>query len=244
MTEFLVALAVLLPLFLAVSYAGRYSDIHFTTVQASRYAAMQRAMQPDTSRLSDARLQDQMRARFFVHGARNQGRLRSSDTAANLDGRAATPLWRDMAGNPLVRTPESARLNLASADLAPGGLLAAPVNRMASIVGKNYRGATVAQVEVGNLVNRMDQRTSSPAALAIGTTTAAAGDGLGSSGSAMTRDAAAPLVPTTRMPAVINRVVAAVFSAFEPSAPVFGCIKPDVVPTGRLDRAVPAQGCR
>jgi len=244
MTEFLVALIALLPLFLAVSYAGRYSDIHFTTVQASRYASMQRAMQPDTSRLPEARLQDQARARFFVHGARNQGLLRSNDTAARLDGRATAPLWRDMAGDPLVRNPESARLVVSAADLNPGGIMGTALDTMTSFVGRTYRGATIAHVEMGNLVNKMDQRTSNPAALSIGATTAAVGDGLGSSGSAMTRVAAGRSVPTRMIPPQVNRVVDAAFSLFEPSAPIFGCIKPDVVPSGRLDRAVPAQGCQ
>jgi len=65
-TEFLIALLVMLPLFLAVAYAGRYGEIHQTATQASRYAAFQRVMQPDSKVLSDAKIEDQMRARYFT----------------------------------------------------------------------------------------------------------------------------------------------------------------------------------
>jgi hypothetical protein len=244
MSEFLVALVALIPLFLAVSYAGRYSDIHFTTVQASRYAAMERIMQPDTTRLPDARLQDEVRARFFVHGSRNQGLLRSNDTASRLDGQATTPLWRDMAGNSLLPRLDSARLVTSATVPAVGGPMGGALNTMAFTAGKSYGGATSAHLELGGLVNRMDQRTANPPDLSIGATTSAMGDSLGSSGSAMTRDAAARLVPTRRVPAAVNRVVDTAFSLFERTAPIFGCIKPDVVPVGRLDRAVPSHACQ
>ena len=45
-TEFVVALAALVPLFIGIAYAGRYMDIHHAAVQASRYASFQRVMQP------------------------------------------------------------------------------------------------------------------------------------------------------------------------------------------------------
>ncbi len=44
MTEFLVAMAVLVPIFFAISYLARYGDLQQRATQASRYAAFQRAM--------------------------------------------------------------------------------------------------------------------------------------------------------------------------------------------------------
>jgi hypothetical protein len=243
MTEFLVALAALLPLFLAVNYAGRYADVQQTAVQASRYATMQRTfLQPG---LADARVADQMRARFFVHGvARNDGRLQTDDTAANADGRSATPLWRDVAGAPLLagrRLDNDITLNYAATPLNAGAI-ARSMDLMTSSAGKSYGGASVSQIEVG-MVNRMDLRTTNPARLSVAAATAAAGDGLGSSGSIDTRNAAATFVPTARIPAALSGFLSQAIGLIESSGPELGCIKPDVVPMHRLDRFVPAGGC-
>ena len=85
-TEFLVALIALVPIFLAVVYAGRYSDAHQAAVQASRYVAFQRALQPSTTALPDSKLIDQARARFFARRDLNNGLLRSDDSAGSMDG--------------------------------------------------------------------------------------------------------------------------------------------------------------
>lgn len=237
MAEFLVAMAVLLPLFFAVVYAGRYSDIQQTAVQASRYAAFQHAMSP----AGDSQLEDKMRARFFLHGARNGGKIQSDDTAVGQNGRAATPAWRDLSGGTLLNSPNDVRLTWADTALNAGGV-ASSMNFMAGSAGKTYGGGKVAQVEV-TLANKLDLRTDSPNPLRIAAATAAAGDGLSSGGSQSTRDAAATIVPLSRIPPGLNTALNWVFMLFEPYGPELGCIKPDVVPNRRLDGAQSAGSC-
>jgi hypothetical protein len=119
MIEFLVALSVLLPLFLVVTFAGRYGDIHQSAVQASRYAAFQRVAQPDAAKLPDAKIEDQMRARFFVQGnyLHANGRVQSDDTAVGLRDKGLPSTWRDLSSNPLIKTPSSVTLKFQSVAL-------------------------------------------------------------------------------------------------------------------------------
>lgn len=246
MTEFLVALAVLVPLFLAVTYAGRYGDIMQSTVQASRYAAFQRARQP-VAQLSDATLEDQMRARFFVRGDfAHAGKIQSDDTARNLRGDIVPPVWRDLSMRPLMTNPQSARLTMGSTTLN-SGIAERGLSFMAISAGKTYGNALTAQVEVG-LVNKLDLSDHAQRIWSVGATTAAAGDNLSSSGSQATRDAAATIVPSAMVPAAVSTFLNLAMQLFEPSGPEFGCIKPDVVantgPTTRLQGFAPAGGCR
>lgn len=244
MTEFLVALIALVPMFLAVNYLGRYADIQQTTTQASRYVATQRAMQPNTATLSDARLGDQMRARFFARGnLRNDGRIRSDDTAANLAAADTPVLWRDIAAAPLLQRPADIRMTLGTATVH-SGLYAAEMNLMATSAGKSQGRATVGQVDVA-LVNRIDLRDNPSPTLTLAAGTAAPGLGLASAGSNDTRNAAATSVPTARIPPSLSSVLSMVMSLFEPEGPEFGCIRPDAVPNGRLQGGPGSPGaCR
>lgn len=244
MTEFLVALAALVPLFLAVNYLGRYADIQQASTQASRYVAFQRAMQPNAARLPDARLQDQMRARFFARGnLRNDGRLRSDDTSNRMAGTDTPVLWRDLAMAPLLRNPTDVRMTLGTATMH-SGLYATEMNLMVSSTGKNLGRATVGQVDV-TLLNRIDLRENAANTLTMAAGTAAPGRSLSSAGSNDTRNAAATIVPTAMIPASLANVLSTVMTLFEPSGPEFGCIRPDAVPANRLQGGPRSPGaCR
>ncbi|MEK8031086.1 hypothetical protein AACH06_09695 [Ideonella sp. DXS29W] len=239
MAEFLVAMAVLLPLFLAVAYAGRYSDVQQAAVQASRYAAFQTALAPGAQ--TDNQIEDQMRARFFLHGGRNGGKIQSSDTASGQTGSATSPAWRDLAGGNLLNSPNDVRLTWGTAALSagPGGQAMDLVVRSA---GKRYEPGRVAQVEV-TMANKLDLSSNSPSPLKIAAATAAVGNSLNSGGSRSTRDAAATIVPLSKIPSGLNTALDWVFFLFEPYGPELGCIKPDVVPTRRLDGTQNAGGC-
>ena len=242
MVEFLVAMAVLLPLFLGVTYAGRYSDIQQSAVQASRYAAAQRVMQPDVGQLSDSKIQDQMRARFFVQGGYlHGGRLQSDDSAVGISSQATPATWRDFSFDPLLKSPNNVSLKFQSTALN-GGAAQAALNFAASSANKTYKGGTVAQVEV-DLVNKMDLSVPSPNNIKIAAATAVVGDSLSSSGAAATRSAAAKSVLSTRVPGIVTNVIDVGMKLFEPHGPKFGCIKPDVVPNGSLEGYAPAGGC-
>jgi hypothetical protein len=241
MSEFLVALAVLLPLFLGVTFAARYGDLQQRTTQASRYAAFQRVMQPSTALLSDDKIQDQTRARFFLAPkALNAGALQDDDSVKSIsDDKHQPMLWRDLSGKALLSKPDQVTLTWGNDKL---GSLSSGLNTFSSYMGKPWTGSRLAHVEV-NLINRMDLSVETPAALKIGATTAAAGNGFGSGSSKNTRDVAAKLVPTALVPSGLTTVVEWVFELFEPHGPKIGCIKPDVVAPHRLDGAPNNKAC-
>ena len=64
--EFIIACFVLIPLFFGVYYLARYSDIKQAGIQASRYAAFERAWDPTSSIKSDAVIENEVRSRFFT----------------------------------------------------------------------------------------------------------------------------------------------------------------------------------
>lgn len=245
MAEFLVALAVLTPIFLAVTYAGRYGDLQMSATQASRYAAFQRAREPSESRLSDFKLEDQMRTRFFADGKYlNGGRLQSDDTIDKVKKEKGQPaLWKDLSGESLLTLPEkNITVNWEDAAIGTGGV-ADGMNFMAKTAGKSYKPGKVAQVEV-RLANKLDLISDSPKSIVIAAATAAANDGLGSGGSIPTRNAASTIVPTAHVPDILATVLEEALDLFEPEGPVIGCIKPDVVPGHRLDGGADNSKCR
>jgi hypothetical protein len=245
MVEFLVAMAVLLPLFLAVNYLGRYGDLQQRATQASRYAAMQRAMQPNTALLSNTTIEDQMRARFFLAptALAADGHLRSDDSVVTIKDATGQPaLWTDLGGKAMLASPAQATLTWASTSFGSGKIDAA-ANTLTGVFGKAYTGNQQAMVEL-NLFNRLDLSVDKPKNMMIGATTAAAGNGLGSSGSADTRDSAARIVPSTLVPKAVEAVLSAMMFLFETDSPELGCIKPDVVATHRLDGGANNSQCK
>jgi hypothetical protein len=241
MAEFLLALAALLPLFLGISYLGRYGDLNQTATQASRYAAMQKAMHPG---LSDDLIQDQMRARFFLHGSYlNHGKLRSDDSVKAIqNAKGQTSLWLDLSGKALLEKPEDVRLVFSDVAMGSKGPLA-EAKAMAWSAGKSYPSGSVARVEVA-LVNRLPlAETTRAERFTLAAATAAGGNALGSSGSKATRDAAAVIVPLTHMPGMLSDFVEKAVSLFEPEGPVLGCIKPDPIYASRLEGTGTAGPC-
>ena len=245
MVEFIVAMSVLLPLFLAITYVGRYGDLQQRATQASRYAAMQRAMQPSAAQLPDSKIEDQMRARFFLapHALAKDGHLQTDDSAATIkDGKGQPALWADLGGKAMLESPAQAKLTWAAAPLGSGAI-AQPLGAITKLVGKSYPGGQQAMVEL-KLFNRLDLTDAKAKDLLIGATTAAAGNGLGSSGSTDTRNAAAKMVPSTLIPNIVDQVLGLAIGLFEQDSPNFGCIKPDVVATHRLEGAANNSQCK
>jgi hypothetical protein len=241
MSEFLIALAVLLPLFLAVTYAGRYGDLQQQATQASRYAAFQRALEPSESRLPTTRIEDQMRARFFVGAqAVNDGRIRSDDSAAAVKASTMSPMWKDVHGQPLLASPMDVSMRYAKVK-ADSGAIEAGMEAVTQASGKSWSDGQAAQVEV-RLVNKLNMRediTVQPLVLAA--TTATIGDDLASAGNADTQSSAETLSPKRIIPSEVDYVMDAVFFLFERCAPQLDWDPPDAVPKERLStyRAVP-----
>jgi hypothetical protein len=242
MAEFLVALAVLLPLFLAVTYAGRYGDLLQETTQASRYAAFQRVMQPDQGKLSDAQIQSTMRARFFVGGtAVNNGAIQSDDNDSEVTDQHMPAMWRDLSGNALLASANDVSLNFTSAPVG-STRIAGVMNTVSKFAGnKSWSGSNAmqqtAQVEV-KLSNMLDLSTESPAPLVIAAATASVTNDLGSAGNDDTRNAAESASVRgveRRTVGRWQRYIDIVMIPFEECAPVFSYDPVDVVPARRLD---------
>jgi hypothetical protein len=241
MTEFLVALTVLLPLFLAIGYAGKYSDIQQTATQASRYAAMQRAMEPNSARLSNSVIEDQTRARFFIDASQvHAGHLQSDDSSAPIkkdDKQRA--LWRDQKYGALLSSLDQVKVNMVSAPMGDKGAL----TLANAFVGKTNTLPSVAQVEV-TLVNKMNLVDAKPADLKIAAATAAVGNDWSTQGNAQTIKTINPLVPAHYLKPV-EFIVDAFTFIFEGGGHNFelGCIKPDVVASHRLKGASSTEAC-
>ncbi len=248
MSEFIIALVVLVPVFLAVSYLGRYGDLQQRAQQASRYAAFQRAMQPDVKQLSDSTIADQMRARFFLdHDALSKdGLLRSDDSAAKFkDDKDQPALWRDLTGKALLKDPSQVTLQWGTASI---GTANKDVGYVSKLIGKPITDGRLAMVEL-NVFNRLDLAKANPANMKIGAAMAAVGGGLGSSGSADTASTAANVNLSSRLiPNFVEQVLGLAIGLFEKDSPDFGCIKPDVVAaqdskTTRLEGAPNNSAC-
>jgi hypothetical protein len=237
LVEFLVAMAALVPLFMIVNYAARYGDLQQRATQASRYASFQRAMQPDAAKLSDADIKDQMQARFFLAPRYlNDGAIRHDDSVKAIgDDKGQSGFWRDLSGKALLAKPTDVQLTWSDSSLGKGEI-ANSLDKFAGLLNKDWKGARHAQVEL-SLFNKLDLHTATPALLKLGASTAVAGDGWGSGGSKSTRDTVAHLVPLAQIPPEITGAVATIFGLFEPHKPEFGCIKPDVVASHRLEGA-------
>ena len=233
LVEFLVVMVFMIPLFLGVYYAGKYADLQQSAVQASRYAAFQRGMQPDESRLPMAEIEDKLRARFFARGDAfgHDGRLTSSDSAQSLaysQGQVAH--WRDLAGNPLLQSLGQVTLDFESESITPGAAIA---NEQGAIFyGQKNRAIQRANVEV----SLVDQLTGRQRPLKIGAATAAMGDAWNAEGSNGVRAALSgnPMSQVSNSIArLVGKAVSSVISLFETNEPVMPCIRVEAVPLDR-----------
>ncbi len=243
-TEFLVSLIVMVPIFLAVTYLGRYADFQQRATQASRYAAFQRSMQPSTAKLTDALIEDQMRARFFTAPlALHAGAIQSDDTVASVkDDKYLPAFWRDLSGKALLNDPGQVKLGWTTHALGSKGAVSA-LDTVTEFMGKDYAPGRRAQVEL-TLLNRLNQADEKPTELKIGAATAAAGDMLGSGGSDETVKTVSPLVPVRHVPSVVRSAVSIVVSLLERDRPEFGCIKANIVAPHRLEGDTQQDKCR
>ncbi|MCO5978573.1 hypothetical protein [Ideonella oryzae] len=243
MTEFLAALLVLLPLFLAVTYAGRYTDLLQTSTQASRYAAMQRAIEPSTSRLSDAKLQDQTRVRFFTNtDTLHSGRLQSDDSASAYSADEALPSnWRALSGAPLLAKLDDVKLNFHGESMYGD----TPLGKYGTATtGKSYTQPKSARLEL-TLLNRMDQTSDAPPPLKLAAATATVGDRWNTAGIADTTKTVERIVPSGKLEP-LNVVLDPFVYLFEGGGHdfQFGCTKVDVVPSHRLKGSQTPDSCR
>ena len=233
LVEFLVAMVFMIPLFLGVYYVSKYADLQQTTVQASRYAAFQRAMQPDEARLPTAEIEDKLRARFFTRGDAfgNGERLASSDSANNLpSSQGQVVFWRDLAGNPLLQSFGQVTLDFESEALTPWAAVANDQGSM--LYSQHNRPIQRANVEV----SLMDHLAGGQEPLKIGASTATMGDAWSAEGSTGVRSGLSGHAlnrVSEAMARLVGQAVAPVVGLFETNEPVMPCVRVEAIPSDR-----------
>lgn len=115
MTEFLLALLLLMPLLLIIPLLGKYLDLAHLTTLASRFAAFEASVRHGSSHhgwASAEQLNEELRTRLYKLPA---------PSAASPDRGSTEPLWYEHRGRPLF-TGEAASLNVSTTQLVPSGL--------------------------------------------------------------------------------------------------------------------------
>jgi hypothetical protein len=235
LVEFLVVMTILSPIFIAIYYMGKYADLKHSVVQASRYAAFQRVMQPDATRLSTQAIQDKLRARFFARGdslsGNPEGEIRSADTATGVPPGSDVVLWRDMNRNPLLPSAERVTLAFEQQQVAPA--VQASDSGMRATFNLPMQHVHVANVEV----SLVDHLRSGDTALLIGASTAISSDAANAQGSQGVR-AALNRHPVLGAAAngldVVRPVIHLFVGIFERVTPELPCIRVESVPSDRL----------
>ena len=129
MIEMVVISLVLVALFLGIWYIGKFHDIQSTTIQAARYAAWERTAHGPA--FSDARIQNQTRARLFSWN--RDAYLNTDSITNNQSWKQQTTMWQDHAGDKrLIDAPRDVTVRTASGAL-PGSLAAGATTTLDSV---------------------------------------------------------------------------------------------------------------
>ncbi|CAH0441190.1 TadE family protein [Ralstonia pseudosolanacearum] len=232
-TEMVVATAFLLPLFLSIVYVARYIDIKQTTVQASRYVAFERAIDPSSKR-KDSDLANEVRTRFFASGNRFNGNINSVAFVAGTPGTDEdNSFWSDQSGKRLLNSFTDVNVFTANRP-APGKISGIVSKSTAALFGLNTKGFVIGNVEA-TLQNVDGFDPLAAIDMRIGATTAILGDTWGANGAGQVRTRIRKTVPASYLGSALNTFAwfltpfESAFSSYD-----FGCINPDVVPKDRL----------
>lgn len=242
MSEFVAAMALFLPLLFGLIYIGKYSDIKHETIQASRYAAFERALDPSSTHEPDTVLQEETRARFFMDGSRNQGALVST-TANQATAGTLNPLWGQMNGDPMLQKYSDVAVSF-GAEQNVDDVALAPVDAANTLLfGLNSNGQFQANVEVSP-ANIASFTPLSAVNLKIAASTVVVGNAWNAGGAASVASGltggtpgSMPIRPGGVLSAIgstllnISTVLQPFYQAFAgDNGPQLGCIRPDVVP--------------
>jgi len=240
MSEFIAALALFLPLFFGVVYIGKFADIKQQAIQASRFAAFERALDPSPGAPeSDQVIAEEARARFFTDGARNQGKLAFQDNTNGLTTAQTAPaLWTDLSGAPLLQSyaDPDIKVTLSSNSMDVGAFTATNEGSGLFFDNLNKNGQVQADVEV-NIANVASLPSPlNNLNLKVAARTVVAGDAWNGDGAQNVADHQTVRSDIGRNNPLLQGLqllltpLAAVFSDV-PQGPQFGCLRPDVVPS-------------
>lgn len=225
-SEFVAAMALFIPLVLGIIYIGKFSDIKHQAIQASRYAALERALDPRRSE-NDTTVENETVARFFRDGGTHNIGL--DDQAQGATAGDENPNWSQITGDPLI-----AQYSDISVKFGQKGSLSTPADAVAGrFKGLGAGSGIEADVEVP-VVNVMHFAPLSNLNLKIGATTVMAGDPWNGDGAADVAGHQSQLSVPAKQPEfqVLKDLVLAPFVAafIDTPPPQFGCVKPEIVP--------------
>ncbi len=251
MSEFIVAMALFLPLFVGMVYVGKYADIKHQAIQASRYAAFEQALDPRSQHESANNasvLIEETKARFFTDGSRNSGKIGFQDTTAQLSTSGTlNPVWNELDGTPMIANYADVSVTLKNSSL--DDLVLKPVDvANSTFFNLDGNGQFEADVEVSP-ANIAHFAPFSNINLKIGATTVVAGDAWNAAGAADVASTitngtlpggAVPARALGKVQSLINTLLQPLFylfagDLFSPTknfTPQIGCIRPDVTPSG------------
>jgi hypothetical protein len=231
-SEFIAAMALFIPLVFGVVYVGKFGDVKHQAIQASRYLAMQRALDPHGVD-SDAALRDKTVARFFRDGGRYKiGQNEPATAAPAID---TNPNWYDLTGKPLLNSYGAITANFGAAptinSAAVKGLNAAtlPFDKLPASPG------FTAQVEVP-IANIAHFAPLNNANLKVAGKTVMAGDPWNAAGAEDVADHLTHGAVVAKTGGILQKVksIPGIDTLFQllagAPAPDFGCVKADVVP--------------
>jgi hypothetical protein len=229
MSEFIVAMTFLfVPLFMGIVYIGKYGDIKHQAIQASRYAAMERALDPQDHE-SDAVIGNETVARFFRDDGKHPIGL--NDQATESTAGDENPAWGQLTGQPMLGKYGDVSVKLSSKSV--DSTLLAPVD----LATKQFNGLNTgygveADVEVP-LVNIAHFAPLANINLKIGASTVIAGDPWNGGGAADVGNHFTGASVPGRLINIVDQIpgINQLFQLLaDTPAPQFGCVKPDVVP--------------
>jgi hypothetical protein len=233
MTEFVAAMALFIPLIMGVIYVFKYGDIKHQAIQASRYAAMERALDPrGHESIANRVVENATVARFFRDGARHP--IARDEQAQGATAGDENPNWGQLNGDAMISQYADIQVNIAAKSIHSNAL--APVDtaidKLHEFSGLPTGYGVEARVEVP-VANIAHFKPLQAINLKIGATTVIAGDPWGSAGAADVADHMTIVSVPARAIRLLNKIpgIDILFRFLtDTPAPQFGCVKPDVVP--------------
>lgn len=231
--EFIIACLVMIPLFFGIYYFARYSDIKQAGIQASRYAAFERAWDPTSTRKTDAVIQNEVRARFFVE----QNKIQYRDNPAK-NGTKDINLWVQADNKKLINNISDVTITWDKSNKFSAGSV---INALDTLAAKGFKlpsGQIIKSqinIPLSDIVHFDPLKSinvSIPAAVAIGSGTWNSSGSNNGTNSTCNRISGA--VISSLVPDAVNTILDLGLSLFEQSSPEFGLILPDYVPPGSV----------
>jgi hypothetical protein len=229
-SEFIAAMLLFAPLVLGVIYLGKYADIKHQAIQASRYAAFERALDPSTSNENPAMLAEETKARFFADGSRSNGKIGFQDTTSGLSTSGTlNPVWSALNATPMIAQYSDVSVNVTQGSIN-SGLLSATDTVAQTMFHLNAGGQAQANVEV-SLANIAHFAPLSNINLKVGATTVVAGDTWNADGATDVGNHFTIVAVPGRSLSFLNTALSPLYQLLSgTNGPQFGCVKPDVVP--------------